>query len=391
MRAKFSFIIILMLYTLNVFSQEDLTVLTKISKDTIGFFDILTVNFEANNFEAELKEPTFKDFEIYIDKGISVSQAYQNGIQTSKKVVTYYLKPKRQGKLILESVTFVYNEKTFETKPITIQVKGETLVNDPLKDGNKIFIVAQISNYNPYCYQPVTVDYKMYYDDELKPETVDFAFDAEYSKQFLIYTIDTENSVTKEKFDGKEYNCILIRKDVIRFKQLYDTYISNRIIVGYKTKRKTPDFAGMFDISRKILPVVSERIKAKTLETNDKFPFNISSFGDYKLEVFHPKKTKIKKDKIIEITLQLYGEGYIEDSTIPLINIPRTFEIISNTIKNEHFLVKDKINSIATRTYKIKPLSEGDYTFYPTQYYFYNEGLNKRKAISSEKFTLSVK
>ncbi|TDE04203.1 hypothetical protein E0F91_09070 [Flavobacterium sandaracinum] len=273
---------------------------------------------------------------------------------------------------------------------MTIEVKGETLVNDPLKDGNKIFIVAQVSNYNPYCYQPITVDYKMYYNDDFKPETVEFAFDAEYSKQFLIYTIGTDKSVTKEKFDGKEYNCILIRKDVIRFKQLYDTYISNRIIVGYKAKRKTADF-GMFDISRKILPVVSERIIAKRFETNNKFPFNIISFGDYKLEVLHPKKTKIEKDKIIEITVQLYGEGYIEDSTIPLINIPRTFEIISNTIKNEHILENDKIKSIATRTYKIKPLLEGDYTFYPAQFYFYNESSNEKKAIYSKEFTLSVK
>ncbi|TDE04204.1 BatD family protein [Flavobacterium sandaracinum] len=109
MRAKISLIIILMLYNVNVFSQEDLTVLSKISTDTIGFFDILTVNFEANNYEAELKEPNFKDFEIYIDKEMSISQIYQNGIPTSKKVVTYYLKPKREGKLILESVTFEYN------------------------------------------------------------------------------------------------------------------------------------------------------------------------------------------------------------------------------------------------------------------------------------------
>jgi hypothetical protein len=207
----------------------------------------------------------------------------------------------------------------------------------------------------------------------------------------LIYTFDTDNNVKKEKFDEKEYNCILIRKDVIRFKQLYDIYLKNKIIVGYKTKRETTDSKSMFDISRKILPVVSERIKSKRFEFDYKFPINITSFGDYKLEVLHPRKTKIEKDKIIEISLQLYGEGYIEDSTIPLINIPGTFEIISNTIKNEHISEKDKIKSIATRTYKIKPLSEGDYTFYPVQFYFYNESSNEKKAISSKEFRLSVK
>jgi hypothetical protein len=375
----------------NVFSQKDLTVQTKISNDTIGFFDVLIVNFEANNSEAEFKAPNFKDFEIYKPLEHSVSVSYQSDLKISNTIYTYYLKPKRSGKLILESVIFDYNEKSFETKPIIIQVNGTTLVNDPLKDENKIFCVAHISNYNPFCYQPVTIEYKLYYDDDIIPKVITGDFDAEYLKELYIYTIDEKFKYGKELYNGKEYNCALITKDVIRFKQLYDTYIRNKIIITYKTNSIPYTNIGFDDTSKIILPIISKRIVSKRFQYDYKFPFNITSYGDYKLEVLYPKQTKIKKDKIIEISLQLYGEGFIDDNTIPLINIPGTFEIISNTIKNDHVVEKDKIKSIATRIYKIKPLSEGNYTFYPVQYNFYNESSNEKKAIYSKEFKLSVR
>lgn len=88
MRAKISFIIIFMLYNVNVFSQEDLTVQTIISNDTIGFFDVLTVHFEANNIEAELKAPTFKDFENYEPMQHRASQSYQDSKKANKIVYT---------------------------------------------------------------------------------------------------------------------------------------------------------------------------------------------------------------------------------------------------------------------------------------------------------------
>jgi hypothetical protein len=391
MKARISFIFIFILYNVAVFSQEDLTVQTKISNDTIGFFDVLIVHFEANNFEVEFKTPTFKDFEIYKPLELSVSVSYQSDLKISNKIYTYYLKPKRSGKLILESVTFYNNEKSFETKPMIIQVNGSTLVNNPLKDENKIFCVAHISNYNPYCYQPVTIDYKLYFDDDIVPKVLLADFDALYLKEFLIQTIDIKADINKELYNGKEYNCALIKKDVIRFKKLYDIYINNKIVITYKTNSLSYTNIGFDNTSKIILPVVSERIISKRFEYDYKFPFNITSYGDYKLEVLYPQETKIKKDKIIEISLQLYGEGYIDDNTIPLITIPGTFEIISNTIKNDHVVEKDKIKSVASRTYKLKPLSEGNYTFYPAQYNFYNESSNEKKAIYSKEFKLSVR
>ncbi len=392
MKNKIYIILFLILCKVNAFSQESLNVLTKVSRDTIGYYDILTATFEVNDNDADLQKPILKDFEVYEEKPVGYEITYTKGIRTTKKIYTYLLKPKRSGKLILENVIFDFNGKQFETIPVTVYVKGDTVENDPLNKNNKIFAVAHISNYNPYKYQPLTIEYKLYFEDGLKPSSIQTDFNAEYLKEFKLYSISQKSGeATKEKFNGKEYNCILLRKDIIRFKELYSTFLTNRIVVNYDKPLFMEDNSNIYETSKKILPIISKRIEVRNFTYDSKFPHDIKSFGDFKLEVFHPKKTKIEKNKIIEITVQLYGEGYIEDDLIPQIYIPEAFEIISNTVKNDATLENGKVKTIAIRTYKIKPLLEGDYTFYPVKFHFYNESKGEKKAINSKEFTLSVK
>jgi hypothetical protein len=344
------------------------------------------VNFEANNGNATFNDPTFKDFDIYEGKSIMVERSYLKGVITSKTVITYSLKPKRSGKLILDKVVFEYNDKMYETNPVEIYVKGETSTNDPLKKDNKIFVVANISNYKPYCYQPVTVDYKLYYDEDIEPTSIEFDFESEYLHDFLVYSIKKNNEVTKEKIKEREFNCMLIKTDVIRFKQLYDTYIDNLITVGYRTKRTQND-ESIFENSEKILPVVSDRIKVQRIN----FPKEITSFGNYKMETFPSKKEKVRKNEIFEIKLQIDGEGYVEDEMIPKLYISEAFEVISNSLDNDRTIENGKIKTVAVRKYKIKPLYKGDFTIYPVQFNFYNEDKNEAKVITSKKIQISVK
>ena len=54
--------------------------------------------------------------------------------------------------------------------------------------------------------------------------------------------------------------------------------------------------------------------KVKNFQTNYKFPHEIKSFGDYKLDVIIPDKSEYKKGKIFEVVVQLYGDGFLEDT-----------------------------------------------------------------------------
>lgn len=384
------FFLILVINSQLGFSQEDFIISSSISKDTIGFFDVLTFTIEYNNRKADLIDPVFKDFEKYQTNNyhnITITE----GVLKSQIIKSYLLKPKKSGALNIESVVFEYEAKEYKTNPLTVFVKGNTIENDPFNKENNIFITAEISNYEPYKYQQISVNYKLYYDNGIQPSSIDFDFDEEYMREFYLYGLSTKDSVFKENFNNKEYNCKIIKHDVLRFKENYHTYIHNKIKISYDEIIASQENQTFKKSITKVLPLVSKDIVVKNFQTNYKFPYQIKSFGDYKLDVIKPEKSEYKKGKIFEVVVQLYGDGFLEDNMIPNLYIHEAFETVSNTLKNERTLENGKIKTIAIRTYKLKGVYEGKYTFNPASFYFYNEKTKEKIALYSKEFTIQVK
>lgn len=375
------------------FSQEEEIIISeKVSSTEIGFFDVLTVEFEINSYGADLIEPTFKDFDFYSPKSMASAVSINNGISKSKVTHKYYLKPKRIGLLTIEKVIFEYKEKKYESKPITINVKGETVENNPLNLENKLFIIPEISNYKPHRYQPITVKYKLYYDKDITPSSIQLDFDNEYLKEFFIYSMsESLDHPFLANYNNKEYNCLVIKTDVLRFKELYDTYIQNKFIVNFNNQLSEEENESVVRASRKIIPVVSDRIKVQNFE-NFRLPYNyVYPYGNYTIDVIQPEKATIRKNKIFEVEVQVYGEGFLEDEMIPKLRLPYGIEVVSDEIQNENTIEETKIKTIASRTYKLKAIIDGKIEFKAIDFYFYDENNQQHKSIKSKEFSIIVK
>ena len=146
---KIFFLILVFNSQLGFPQEQDIIISEKVSSTELGFFDVLTVEFEINTNDAELIEPTFKDFDFYAQKSIASALTIKNGIKTEKVTHKYYLKPKKIGLLTIEKITFDYKGTKYQSNPISISVKGETIENDPLNTVNKLFIIPEMSNYKP--------------------------------------------------------------------------------------------------------------------------------------------------------------------------------------------------------------------------------------------------
>lgn len=389
---KIFFLIFVFNSQLGFSQEEDIIISEKVSSTELGFFDVLTVEFEINTNDAELIEPTFKDFDFYAQKSIASALTIKNGIKTEKVTHKYYLKPKKIGLLTIEKITFDYKGKKYQSNPIIINVKGETIENDPLNTENKLFIIPEISNYKPYRYQPIIITYKLYYDKDISPSSFQLDFEKEYMDDFFIYSIsENANRPFLANYNGKEYNCVVIRTDVLRFKELYDTYIHNKIIVHYNKEVSELENESILKAARKIIPVVSERIKVQNFE-NFRLPYNyVYPYGNYKIDVILPEKTSIRKNKIFEVQVQVYGEGFLEDEMIPKLRLPNGIDVVSDEIQNENTIEETKIKTIASRTYKLKAIMGGEIEFKPIDFYFYDENTQQHKSIKSNEFSIIVK
>ena len=375
------------------YSQEEQILITeKVSNTEVGFFDVVTFELEINNQEADLMEPTFNDFDFYSQKSVASSVTIKNGIKTAKVTHKYYLKPKKIGVSTIEKVTFDYKGKKYQSNPITINVKGATIENNPLNLENKLFIIPEISNSKPYRYQPITVRYKLYYDKDISPSSIQLDFEKEYVDNFFIYSIsETADRPFLANHNGKEYNCVVIRTDVLRFKELYDTYIHNKIIVHFNKEVSEIENESILKAARKIIPVVSDPIKVQNFE-NFRLPYNYAyPFGDYKIDIITPEKPTIKKNQIFDLVVQVYGIGFLEDEMIPKLRLPYGIEVVSDVIQNENTIEETKIKTIASRTYKLKAIMDGKIEFKPIDFYFYDEINQQHKSTKSKEFSIIVK
>ena len=232
----------------------------------------------------------------------------------------------------------------------------------------------------------------MYYDKDISPSSIQLDFEKEYVDNFFIYSIsETADRPFLANHNGKEYNCVVIRTDVLRFKELYDTYIHNKIIVHFNKEVSEIENESILKAARKIIPVVSDPIKVQNFE-NFRLPYNYAyPFGDYKIDIITPEKPTIKKNQIFDLVVQVYGIGFLEDEMIPQLNLPYGIEIVSNTVDNENIFEENKVKTIAKRTYKLKSTITGQIQFNPIDFYYYDEVNQQHKIVKSHEYSMVIK
>ena len=85
-------IILIIFFSIKSFAQ--VTFVSKISQDTIGYNQNLKVDFIANRDGDNWSFPNFENFEVLSGPLSSISQSWSNGRRTFKKSFKYIIKPK---------------------------------------------------------------------------------------------------------------------------------------------------------------------------------------------------------------------------------------------------------------------------------------------------------
>lgn len=103
-----------------LYSQE---VEVEVSYDTIYVGNILGVRYTMSNWQADMDQPDFGDFEAVGGPQISSSMSIRGGQRSSSKTVTMFLRPPdRPGPYTLPPVLFKGENKEAQTKEIIVWV-----------------------------------------------------------------------------------------------------------------------------------------------------------------------------------------------------------------------------------------------------------------------------
>ncbi|HVO74278.1 MAG TPA: BatD family protein, partial [Ignavibacteriaceae bacterium] len=323
--------------------------------------------------------PDFGNFLVISGPNQSTSMQIINGAVSSEISYSYYLQPKNAGKFTIGSASIVYDDKTYKTNPLSIEVKaGRSNAN---KKGNEqdaaaedkeiqdnLFIRAVVDKSRPYVGEQVTVTYKLY-------TRLNIASQMSVSKLpsyqgFWAEELETSSNIlfTTEVYNGKQYRVGILKKAALFPSQSGELTISPfelNVPVQVEKKRKKgnnffDDFFNDPFFNREMVDyaVKSNSVKINVLPLPEDKPASFNgAVGSFSLSSDLNKKN-VKTNEPLSLKINLSGAGNIQLLNIPEVKFPQGFEKYEPKVTDQ-INRKTEISGRKTFEYLIIPRTSG--------------------------------
>jgi hypothetical protein len=369
----------------------------RVSKTTLGLNERLRIDFVMNIDGDNFVQPSFEGFRIIAGPSQQVSQSWINGKSTFEKSYSYFLLPNQKGNLVIKQAAIEYNGQIYKTSPIKINVTAATeQPRDPndsqVSADDNLYLVADISNSNPYVNQPITVVYKLYFSFNIGITKWDELGKPKYN-DFWSQNIDIKQLVAEEgMFKGERYRYVVLRKTVLypqKSGKLVIEPLSLDIDVQLPTNRR--DMFGRVIITEgnKRVSAGAKTIQVKALPETGK-PLDFSgAVGRFDFKAI-PSKTTLKNGESLDLVLSVTGTGNLKLFTLPKPEVPNALEMY-DAVHNENVNTPlSGMNGKISDSYTIIPQYKGDYIIKPIHFSYFDLGSGTYKTISSSEIKINV-
>jgi hypothetical protein len=369
----------------------------RVSKTTLGLNERLRIDFVMNIDGDNFVQPSFDGFRIIAGPSQQVSQSWINGKTSFEKSYSYFLLPNQKGNLVIKQAMIEYNGQVYKTQPIKINVTAATeQPRDPndtqVSADDNLYLVADISNTNPYINQPITVVYKLYFSYNIGISGLKELSKPKYN-DFWSQNIEIKNLVLEEgMFKGEKYRYVVLRKTVLypqKSGKLVIEPLSADIGVQLPTNRRDM-FGRVVQIEdSKRVSAGAKTISVKALpETGKPIDFT-GAVGKFDFKAT-PSKTTLKNGESLDLVLSVAGTGNLKLFTLPKPEVPNALEMY-DAVHDEK--VNTPLSGMAGKisdSYTIIPQYKGDYVIKPMHFSYFDLETGSYKTISSKEIKISV-
>lgn len=369
----------------------------KVSKSKLGINERLRVDFEMNTDGDNFNPPSFSDFTVVGGPNQSVSHSWINGVRSFTKTYSYFLAPKKTGKITIGQATIEIEGELFKTSPVSVEITSAvSRPNDPddvenVADDN-LHLIAEISKGNPYLNEAITVEYKLYVSPDIGVSNFREIDSPKYN-DFWSHNIDLkDNKVQNGQYNGRDYRYLVIRKVVLypqKSGQLQIEPLSLDITVEVPTSRR--DFFGsrMMTQINKTVSAGSKTLHVKPLPENGKpedFTGAVGSF-DFKLIT---SKTDLNATESLQARLEVTGSGNLGLFQLPKLTLPSALEVYEPE-HNEN--IRTSLSGMQGRvsdSYTIVPQYKGKYPIPNVNFSYFDLKTESYKTIATGEHLLNV-
>jgi len=369
----------------------------RVSKNTLGLNERLRVDFIMNVDGDNFEQPSFDGFRLVAGPSQQISQSWVNGRSSFQKIYSYILQPAQKGNVTIKQAAIEYNGQVYKTAPIKIVVTNavaqERDPNDrPQGGGSEMLnLAAEISKTNPYLNEPITVVYKLYFNNinvtgfkELaKPKYNDF-----WNQNIDIKQL----SVEQGSYQGERCYFVVLKKTILYPQKSGRLTIEPLSLdIGVQLPSNRRDMFGQMIVTddNKVVSAGAKTINVRALPEANKPEGFGGAVGKFNFTVT-PSKTTLKNGESLDLIVSATGTGNMKLFTLPKPVVPNALEMYDPVHDEKVTTSLSGMSGKVTDKYTIIPQYKGKYAIKPMQFSYFDLGSGSYKTITSPEIMVDV-
>jgi len=369
----------------------------RVSKNTLGINERLRIDFIMNVDGDNFDQPAFDGFRIVAGPSQQISQSWVNGRSSFQKIYSYILQPAQKGTLTIKQSSIEFNGQIYKTSPIKIVVTNAVAQERDPSDrpqgagSETLNLVAEISKTNPYLNEPITVVYKLYFNNinvtgfkELgKPKYNDF-----WNQNIEIKQLAIEEG----SYKGQKCYFVVLKKTI-----LYPQKSGNLTIeplsldIGVQLPTNRTNMFGQMQLidDNKIVSAGAKTIHVRPLPEATKPEGFTGAVGKFDFKVT-PSKTTLKNGESLDLFVTATGSGNMKLFTLPKPVVPNALEMYDPVHDEKVTTSLSGMSGKISDKYTIIPQYKGKYVIKPMQFSYFDLNSGSYKTITSQEITVDV-
>ena len=394
----FSRLLFCLIFLVSANIQSQISFDAKVSKKRLGLNERLRVDFVMNENGDDFTPPPFTNFQIVSGPQQSVSRSWVNGVRSFSKTYTYFLTPKRKGKVTLGQAVIVIKGEVYKTLPIPLEVTSAVeKPNDPnnidyITDEN-IRLVAEISNTQPYLNEGITVLYKLYFRNPISISDVQELESPSYGDFWShLIKIGQVRVNTRGEYKGEPFNEVVWRKVVLypqKTGKLDIEPLSLNLSLSVPSDRRDLFGRRILTQGQKTISAGRRVINVKSLPEKNQPTDYTGAVGSFDFDVIIDKNA-LKASESFQVKIKVKGKGNLKLFNLPSINVPNTLEVYEPEHSENVKISLSGMEGIIEDTYTIVPKYQGKYPIPPVQFSYFDPKTSNYKTLRSQDLLVDV-
>ena len=391
-------LLLYLIFLVSVNIQSQISFDAKVSKKRLGLNERLRVDFVMNENGDDFTPPPFTNFQIVSGPQQSVSRSWVNGVRSFSKTYTYFLTPKRKGKVTLGQAKIAIKGEVYKTLPILLEViSAVEKPNDPnnidyITDEN-IRLVAEISNTQPYLNEGITVLYKLYFRNPISISDVQELESPSYGDFWShLIKIGQVRVNTRGEYKGEPFNEVVWRKVVLypqKTGKLDIEPLSLNLSLSVPSDRRDLFGRRILTQGQKTISAGRRVINVKSLPEKNQPTDYTGAVGSFDFDVIIDKNA-LKASESFQAKIKVKGNGNLKLFNLPSINVPNTLEVYEPEHSENVKISLSGMEGTIEDIYTIVPKYQGKYPIPPVQFSYFDPKTSNYKTLRSQDLLVDV-